>query len=113
MNGWREQIDRAIPISVICWIGFIGAPLIMILAFVSASAPEWVAGCAFLVSACRFGVMLGLWRMRRWAAFAQILLCFCNTTLLIIAGRPGAAMLGLGWYAIELAVIFLYFRRLS
>jgi len=115
MSESSTQVDRPIPITVICWIGFVGAPLTMALAFFSSSSkvPEWVAAYAFFGPVFRFVTMLGLWRMRRLAVFALILVCLCNTAVSIIAGKPGGAAIGFAWFAVELAIVFLYFRRMT
>jgi hypothetical protein len=114
MTTSKEVPERPVPITIICCIGFIGAPITMALAFLSSPprVPEWVATYAFFGAFTRLVCMLGLWTMRRWGAFALAVLCLLNLALLIEQGKQLGVVLGLAWYVLELTIAFLYIRRM-
>jgi phosphatidylserine synthase len=109
-----EDPERPIPITLVCVLGFIGAPITMVLAFLSTNPqiPEWVAGYAFFAGAARFICMLGLWAMRRWAVIALTLLCAVTLSVLIIRGRGTSMPFALIWFICELTIAYMYFRRM-
>jgi hypothetical protein len=108
-----ENPERPILITLLCVLGFIGAPITMALGFLSSDPgiPEWVAGCAFFSGAARLICMFGLWAMRRWAVFALTFVCGLNLAVLII--RQGASLpIMLIWFTCELTIVWVYFRRM-
>ncbi len=89
MNETTEKVKtRPISITVICVIGFIGALLTVPLIFspiaqqIGAWYPPYLGFSAVIGLAC----MVGLWMMRKWAAYTYTGFVVLNQVVLLAMG---------------------------
>ena len=88
MNETAERAQRPTSITVICIIGFIGALITLALVFSSAAQnvgswyPPYLAFAGLVGLAC----MVGLWMMKKWAAYAYTGFTLLNQIVLLAMG---------------------------
>ncbi len=83
-----EKEKRPASITVICVLGFIGAPLIGFLIFspVAQQAGHWLPPYLILSSLIWLECLVGLWMMRKWAAYTYTGLTALNQVVLLGIG---------------------------
>ncbi|WP_341502059.1 hypothetical protein [Gallaecimonas sp. GXIMD4217] len=88
MNTVVETAPRPVSITVICIFGFIGALFTLPLLFssipgqIGAWYPPYLAFSTLIGLAC----MLGLWLMKKWAAYAYTLMVVVNQVVMLAMG---------------------------
>lgn len=88
MSETAERTKRPTSITVICVIGFIGAVITVPMIFSSIAQqigswyPPYLAFSAFTGLAC----MVGLWMMKKWAAFTYTGFVLINQVVFLIMG---------------------------
>ena len=90
-----EKEKRPASITLLCVLGFIGAPLIGFLIFspLAQQAGSWFSPYLILSSLVWFGCLVGLWMMRKWAAYTYTGLAVLNQVVLLGIGTWSAATL--------------------
>jgi len=104
--------QRPVAITVICIIMGIGAAFTVPLFFsdaVWAIAP-WYPPLLGISALIGIGCAIGLWMMRKWAAYAYIAFCAINNTILAMTGlwSPLALLLP----GIVIVVMLIYLPRM-
>ena len=84
----RRAPERPMIITIVCVIGFIGVLFTIPLLFtdIARSVGAWYppyAGVSVIVGAV---CMVGLWKMKRWAAIAYTAFALVNQVVLILGG---------------------------
>lgn len=75
-------------ITVICVLGFIGAAFTLPAVFMSTrlGLPGWYPPYLLVSALIGVGCMVGLWQMRKWAAFTYTGFTALNQVVLLVAG---------------------------
>lgn len=108
MTEIQEQGKRPIAITVICIIGFIGALLVVPVMFtdivwqVGAWYPPYLGLSTIIGLAC----MVGLWMMRKWAAYLYTAFAVVNQVVLLVMGFWTAFALLIPAVVVVIALIY-------
>ena len=88
LNEKKEGEKRPASITLLCVLGFIGAPLIGFLIFAPTAqqAGHWFPPYLILSSLLWLECLVGLWMMRRWAAYTYTGLTAVNQIVLLGIG---------------------------
>jgi hypothetical protein len=83
-----ENKHRPIAITVICVIGFIGAvfTIPMIFSPITRQIGNWYPPCLGLSALIGLICMIGLWKMKKWAAYTYTAFVVINQIVLIVMG---------------------------
>lgn len=108
-----EKAKRPVAITIICVVGLLGAAIAVPLIFSSAAQsvgawyPPYLALCSVVGLAC----MVGLWMMKKWAAFLYTGMTAVNQVVLLAMGvwNPLALVLPL----IVVVVAFMNLSKMS
>jgi hypothetical protein len=110
MNETAVKVKRPTSITVICIIGFVGLLFSIPLIFLPTTRqlaswyPAYLAISVVIGAVC----MVGLWMMKKWAAYAYTIIFVVNQIILIAAGFWN--IIGL---VIPAIVIFFILRNVS
>lgn len=91
MNENLEEKKRPVAITVICILGFIGAAFTIPLIFsdvakqIGSWYPLYLGISAFIGLAC----MIGLWLMKKWAAYTYTGFVVLNQIIMLVMGIWG------------------------
>ncbi|MFV0492690.1 MAG: hypothetical protein ACK5M4_12810 [Pseudorhodobacter sp.] len=88
MSETVEQAKRPISITVICVLGFIGALIVVPLIFsdLAQQIGAWYPPYLGLSSIVGLVCMVGLWMMKKWAAYTYTAVVLINQVILIGMG---------------------------
>lgn len=86
-----EKEGRPLAITVICILGFIGAAIAIPVIFLvlprqTIQIVPWYSGYLVLSTLVGLTCMIGLWKMKKWAAFAYLAFVLLNQVILINLG---------------------------
>jgi hypothetical protein len=88
MENSEQGSKRPVAITVICILGFIGAAISVPLVFSSMAAsigswyPPYLGFSALAGTVC----LIGLWMMKKWAAYAYTGLVALNQVVMVVMG---------------------------
>lgn len=87
-NGGTPKKERPVAITVICILGFIGAALTIPLIFsgIAKQIGSWYPPYLGLSSIIGLACMLGLWKMKKWAAYTYTGFVALNQVVLLAMG---------------------------
>lgn len=88
MNEPAESEKRPTSITVICVIGFVGALISLPLIFspIAQQIGSWYPPYLAIASVAGLVCMAGLWKMKKWAAYAYTGLVALNQVVLLAMG---------------------------
>lgn len=88
MNEAAEKEKRPTSIAVICVIGFVGALISLPLIFspLAQQIGSWYPPYMGLASVAGLICMVGLWKMKKWAAYSYTGLVALNQVVLLAMG---------------------------
>lgn len=104
MNETTEKAKRPTSITVICVIGFLGALVAVSSIFSPASQQigSWYAPYLGFSTVVGFVCMVGLWRMKKWAAYAYTGFAAFNQMVLLAMGLWNV-------FALLIPAVFIFF----
>ncbi len=88
-----SRVIRPVPITLICVLAGI-ANLVGILDLIRHGDLMGENGAYILLRLAMFAVLVGLWRLRRWAAYTILALCIVSPVFGIVTGRMPSVVRG-------------------
>jgi len=109
----EQQKTRPVAITVICVLGFIGAvfAIPMIFSDIARQIGNWYPPYLALSSVIGLACMVGLWNMKKWAAYTYAGFAGLNQIVLLIMGVWH--VVGLIIPAIVVGIILAYIKRMD